>query len=156
MTRLFRAADNGTYDADLGEFVSDSHVHLAAVIHDYKPTLSLMYIPKKDQTGFEKPWVIVERDPRFGEHIIRYLSNEEMQNPASVLAWLFDGDQDKQDAKSILQRIENEATAQKLLDLKRQEEEIADMADHMQFYLTGGREKRHTIQYAKGQKVERG
>ena len=156
MTHLFATAEGGTYDSELGEFISDAHVHLAAVIHDYKPTLSLVYIPKKDQTGFEKPWAIVERDFRFGENIIRYLSTEEMQNPASILAWLFEGDQDKQGTKSVLQTIENHARAQQLLDLKKQEEELEDMIDHMEFYTSGGRDKKHTIQHAKGVKVERG
>lgn len=155
MTHLF-ATEGGTYDPELGEFISDVHVHLAAVIHDYKPTLSLVYVPKKDQTGFEKPWAIIERDPRFGEHIIRYLSAEDMKNPSAVLAWLFNGDQDKNDPKSILQRIENEATAQKLLELKRQQEELDDMAEHMQFYLTGGRNRLHSIRHGSGVTVQRG
>lgn len=155
MVHLF-AAEGGTYDPDLGEFVSDVHVHLAAIIHDYKPTFSLVYIPKKDQSGFEKPWAIVERDPRFGEHIIRYLSVEEMKNPAAVLAWLFEGDQDKQGTNTVLQRIENQARAQQLLELKRREDEIDDEIEHLDFYLSGGRQKLHTIQHAKGVKVERG
>jgi hypothetical protein len=155
MTQLF-GTQGTTYDSDLGEFVSDSHVHLAAVIHDFNPDMSLVYIPKKDQTGFEKPWAIVERSLHFGEHIIRYLDNEEMKNPAAVLAWLFEGSQRHNDTRDILARIEREATAQKLLDLKRQEEELEDMADHMQFYLTGGRDKLHTIRHGGGVTVERG
>jgi len=155
MVHLF-AAEGGTYDPELGEFISDTHVHLAAIIHDYKPTLHLVYIPKKDQSGFEKPWAIVERDERFGEHIIRYLSTEEMQNPAAILAWLFEGDQDKQGTANVLQRIENQARAQQLLELKRQEETLEDMAEHMGFYITGGREKKHTSKFDKHTKVERG
>lgn len=155
MTKLF-GVNAGTYDPELGEFISDSHVHLAAVIHDYKPTLSLVYIPKKDQTAFDKPWAIIEKDPRFGESIIRYLSDAEMQSPSAVLAWLFNGDQDKQGTINVLQRIENEATAQKLLDLKRQEDELEDAIDHMQFYLSGGREKKHTLRMGKGKTIERG
>lgn len=155
MTQLF-GTQGMTYDSELGEFISDSHVHLAAVINDFNPDLHLVYIPKKDQTAFEKPWAIVERSLHFGEHIIRYLSDEEMKNPSAVLAWLFNGDQRHNDTKSILQRIENEATAQQLLDLKRREEELEDVADHMGFYLTGGRERKHTIQYDKTTKVARG
>lgn len=155
MVKLF-AAEGGTYDPEMGEFVSDTHVHLAAIINDYKPTFWLVHIPKKSQTGFEKPWAIVERDPRFGESIIRYISDEEMKNPAAILAWLFEGDQDKQGTKSVLQRIENQVRAQQLLDLKRQEDELEDQIDHLDFYLSGGRDKKHTIQYAKGVKVERG
>ena len=155
MTHLF-ATEGGTYDPELGEFVSDVHVHLAAVIHDYKPTLSLVYIPKKDQSGFEKPWAIVERDYRYGEHIIRYISSEEMKNPAAILAWLFEGDQDKQGTQNVLQRIENQARAQQLLDLKKKQEEIDDEIDHLDFFLSGGRDKLHTINYGNGIKIERG
>lgn len=155
MTTLFGAAA-GTYNSDIGEFISDDHVRLAAVIHDYKPTLSLAYIPQKDQTGLEKPWAIVEDDPRFGENVIRYLSNEEMKNTQAVLTWLFHGDQDKVGRTSILDRIDAEEKAKQLLELKRQEDELEDMADHMQFYLTGGREKKHTITMPDGTKVQRG
>src|SRR5688572_29215203 len=98
MVQLF-AKQGGTYDPELGEFITDAHVHLAAVIHDYKPTLRLVYVPKKDQTGFEKPWAIIEADPRFNtETIICYISHEEMNNPSAILAWLFNGDQDRHGA----------------------------------------------------------
>jgi len=156
MTQLF-AAEGGTYNPELGEFVNDVHVHLAAIIHDYKPTLSLVYIPKKDQSGFEKPWAIVEKDPRFQkESIIRYISTEEMKNPAAIPAWLFEGDQDKHGKNHVLERIENQVRAQQLLELKRQEEELEDMIDHVEFFVSGGREKLHTIRFDKHTKVERG
>jgi hypothetical protein len=155
MTILF-GQGAGTWNSELGEFISDDHVRLARVIHDYKPTLSLVYIPKKDQTGMEKPWAIVENDPRFPSSIIRYLSNEDMQNPQAILAWIVQGDMDRVGRKTLLDRIETEATAARLLELARQQDELDDMADHFQFYLTGGREKKHTLNMGNGKKVERG
>lgn len=156
MVHLFQSTEGGIYDPEMGEFISDVHVHLAAIIHDYKPTLWLVHIPKKAQTGFEKPWAIIERDPRFDEHVIRYLSDEEMRNPRAILAWLFAGDQDKQGAQAILERLEKEALAQQLLDNKAKQEQLADELDHIEFYTSGGRNHLHTIQYAKGVKVPRG
>ncbi len=146
----------GTYDPEFGEFISDEHVRLAAVIHDYKPTLSLVFIPKKDRGADDtKPYAIVEKDPRFGEHIIRYLSVDEMRRPTEVLGWLFMGDQDKHGSRSILERFDKEEAARQLLELKRQEDELADVADHFQFYLTGGRQRLNTIRHNKKTKVNR-
>ena len=155
MTILF-GQNAGTYDPTFGEFISDNHIRLAAVLHDYKPTLSLVFIPKKDRAdGDSKPYAILERDPRFGEHIIRYLSEDEMRRPEEILAWVFAGDQDKQSTSTILDRLDKEATAKQLLDLKQQQDDIEDASDHMSFYLSGGRQKLNYIRYNKHEKVNR-
>ena len=84
------------YNSDLGEFISEAHAHLAQVLHDYKPTLSLIYIPKKDRDETDtKPWAILDSPANLAPHIIRYMSDAEMQKPAEILAWIFEGDLDK-------------------------------------------------------------
>ena len=132
-------------------------MHLAQVLKDLKPTYNLVYIPVKDRTTPEekqKPWAILDRPDNLPEYVVRYLSEEEMKQPHKVLAWLFDGDIVRHGAENVLKRIEAEENAKKLLDFKRQEEELEDRIDYADFLFTGGRDKKHTISH-NGKKFER-
>lgn len=122
------------YNSDLGEFISEAHAHLAQVLNDYKPTLSLVYIPKKDRSADDtKPWAILDSPANLPPHIIRYMSDAEMQNPAEILAWIFEGDLSKHRPDDVFARMEAKRAAQELMDLKRQEEELADHMDLIDF-----------------------
>lgn len=122
------------WNSDLGEFVSDAHSHLAAVLQDYKPTLSLVYIPKKDRDATDtKPWAILDSPANMPTHIIRYLSDVEMQNPSEILAWIFEGDLNKHRPDDIFARMETKRMAHELLNLKQQEEELAYHKDLIAF-----------------------
>lgn len=122
------------YNSDLGEFVSEAHSHLAQVLNDYKPTLSLVYIPKKDRTADDtKPWAILDSPANMAPHIIRYLTDAEMAKPAEVLAWIFEGDLDKHRPDDVFARMEAKRAAQELMDLKKQEEELADHMELIDF-----------------------
>jgi hypothetical protein len=146
MVTLFGSAT--VYDSDLGEFVSDDHVRLARVINDYKPTLSLTYIPRKDRDASDtKPWAIVERDERFGEHVIRYLSDDEMRRPNEVLAWVFAGDQDKHGREELIRRFDLEHAAEQALSMQRDLDEREDLRDKMAFFASGGNDHKHYIKH---------
>jgi hypothetical protein len=153
----FLGQSPNVYNPDLGEFVREDHMHLAQVLKDLKPTYNLVYIPVKDRTTPEekqKPWAILDRPDNLSEYVVRYLSEEEMKQPHKVLAWLFDGDIVRHGAENVLKRIEAEENAKKLLDFKRQEEELEDRIDYADFLFTGGRDKKHTISH-NGKKFER-
>lgn len=148
MTVLFNAPGVQTYDSALGEFINDDHVRLARVISDYKPTWSLEYVPRKDRDATDsKPWRIVERDPRFGLHVLRYLSDEEMKRPNEVLAWLFAGDQDKHDRRDIIARFDLEDRAARLLEMQKDLDEREDLKDKMMFLASGGRNHLHSMKF---------
>lgn len=128
------AHSSQVWNSDLGEFVSDAHVHLAQVLNDYKPTFSLVYIPKKDRDADDtKPWAILDSPANMPAHIVRYLSDAEMQRPAEVLAWIFEGDLDKHRPDDVFARMEAKRAAEELLNLKKQEEELADHMDLIEF-----------------------
>jgi len=145
------------YNSDLGEFVRDDHVRFAEILKDLKPTYSLVYIPQKDRSTPEehqKPWAILDKPDSLQEYIVRYLSEEEMKEPHKILAWLFDGDLTRHGANNVLKRIEAEENAKQLLELKRQEDELEDRMEIAEFFVTGGRDKKHTFTY-NGKKFER-
>lgn len=131
-TTLHQTAN--VWNSDLGEFVSDAHMHLAQVLQDYKPTLSLVYIPIKDREADDtKPWAILDSPANMPPHIIRYLSDIEMQKPAEVLAWIFEGDLDKHRPDDVFARMEAKRAAEELMNLKKQEEELADHYELISF-----------------------
>lgn len=147
-----------SWSSELGEFISDDHARLAAILHDYKPTLSLIYIPKKDRTTHAervKPWAIMDSPAYLPPHIIRFLSDEEMKNPNEILRWIFLGDLEKNRPKDVLARIEAEIAADQLMELKRREDELEDRIDHVAFLASGGREKKHTLNLGNGRKMDR-
>lgn len=122
------------WNSDLGEFISDAHAHLAQVLQDYKPTLSLVYIPVKDRDETDtKPWAILDSPANMAPHIIRYMSDEEMQKPSEVLAWIFEGDLTKHRPDDVFARMEAKRAAEELMNLKKQEEELADHMELIEF-----------------------
>lgn len=128
------AHSSQVWNSDLGEFVSDAHVHLAQVLNDYKPTFSLVYIPKADRDADDtKPWAILDSPANMPAHIVRYLSDAEMQRPAEVLAWIFEGDLTKHRPDDVFARMEVKRQAEELMNLKKQEEELADHYDLIEF-----------------------
>jgi len=145
------------FNSDLGEFIREDHARFAEILQDFKPTYSLVYIPQKDRKTPEekqKPWAIVDRPDNVQEYVVRFLSEEEMKEPHKILAWLFDGDIVRHGAENVLKRIEAEETAKKLLELKRQEDELEDRIEFGAFIATGGRDKKHTFTH-NGRKFER-
>jgi hypothetical protein len=145
-----------SWNSDLNEFISDSHAHLAAILHDYKPTFSLVYIPKNARSASDtKPWAILDSPDNLPEHIIRYLSDEDMKDPAAILKWVFLGDLARHGNKNVMARMEAEQAAEDLLNFKRQEEELEDRIDHMAFLVSGGRERKNRVQIGRGEWVNR-
>ena len=145
------------YNSDLGEFVRDDHMRFAEILQDLKPTYSLVYIPVKDRKTPEehqKPWAILDKPDNLPEYIVRYMSEEEMKEQHKILAWLFDGDIVRHGADNVLRRIEAEEQAKQLLELKRREDELEDRIEIAEFFVSGGRDKKHTFTY-NGKKYNR-
>jgi hypothetical protein len=145
------------YNAELGEFVSDDHQRFAQVLKDLKPTYNLVYIPQKDRTtpeDHQKPWAILDKPDNQREYIVRTMSDEEMKEPHKILAWLFDGDIVRHGAENVLKRIEAEENAKQLMELKRQDDDLEDRIEIIEFLASGGRDKKHTVTY-NGKKFSR-
>lgn len=131
-TSLSKSAQ--VWNSDLGEFIDERHAHLAQILNDYKPTLSLVYIPVKERDVTDtKPWAILDSPANLAPHIIRYLSDAEMADPAAVLAWIFEGDLSKHRPDDVFARMEAKRAAEELMNLKKQEEELGDAMELFEF-----------------------
>lgn len=148
------ATSGQVWNSERGEFISQEHARLASVLHDYNPNLSLVYVPAKERTAADtKPFAILESRPGFAPQIIRYLTELEMRDPKAVLAWVFNGDTARHGVRNIMSRIDNEVAAEKLLTLKRQEDDYEDRIELVAFLSSGGRNKLHTVKH-NGRKFE--
>jgi hypothetical protein len=131
-TSLNRSAT--VWNSDLGEFINEKHAHLAQVLQDYKNTLSLVYIPKQQRDATDtKPWAILDSPANMAPHIVRYLTDKEMEDQAAVLTWIFEGDLSKHRPDDVFAKMEAKRAAEELMNLKKQEEDLADYLDLFEF-----------------------
>src|SRR5262245_9595773 len=136
-TNLGQAA--GTWSSEDGAFISESHARLAEALHDYKPYLSLVWIPPKDRDATDtKPFAILDSSPGQAPYIVRYLSEHEMADPTSILAWVFEGDLSKHRPVDVLKRMELRESAEQLLQMKQQMDAAQDQQEFVE-YAVGNR-----------------
>lgn len=151
-THLSQSA--GVWDSTSGAFINAKMQRMAEILVDYNPHFSLVWVPPKDRDATDvKPYAILDSSPGNPPYIVRYLTELEMNDPAAVLAWVFDGDTSKHGRDDILQKMQNRENAEALLNLKQQEEESMDRQEHIAFYAGGGRDKKNFIR--EGQAVFR-
>lgn len=151
--QVLSAFGAGVWDAERGEFISDAHRRLAEIVNDYNPALFVAYIPRGETTALP-PFAILERKQGREPVVIRYISAEQMQDPKSILTWLFEGDLIRHGMKNVLARVEIAEMAERALQLKQWEDEAVQREEQIAFFASGGRNKLHTIRH-NGKKTER-
>jgi hypothetical protein len=120
----------GVWNSEAGAFISSKHQHLAEILHDYNPYFSLVWIPPKDRDATDtKPFAILNSSPGRQPAIIRYLSEREMDDPAAILAWVFEGDTVRHGTGNVFANLEKKRAAQELLDMKKREDELEDIIE---------------------------
>jgi hypothetical protein len=129
------------WNPELGCFISSSHQRVAELINEYNPYFSLVFIPPANRDATDtKPYAILDSSPARPPYVMRYLSLAEMENPAEIIEWIFNGDQSKHRPVDIFQKMLNREAAEKLLELKKREEEYADAHEFAEFAF-GSRSK---------------
>lgn len=135
-----------TWNSEFGAFISDAHVHLAGVLHDYNRNFELQFIPPKDRGATDtKPWRIVDNTPGVKSYVMRWLSDEEMKDTNAILAWIFEGDMSKHRPVDVFDRMQAKERADELLKLKKREEELEDISDFGDFVF--GSRSPHTFKH---------
>lgn len=136
--------DAPVYDTTYGEFVSAKHARFAEVLHDYNPYFSLVFIPssQRDETDTH-PFAILDSSPAKPRHIIKHISEREMDNPEEILAWIFEGDLSKHSLNAVIDRALLKKQAAELLQLKRDQDLAAERQELAAALIQGGRDKKH-------------
>lgn len=143
----------GVYSSEHGQILDANAIRFAQIINDYNPYFSLEFIPERERNG-EAAYRVIDRTPAFKPNVVRYVTHEEMQQPQKVLAAIWKGDQRYHSAESILNDMDLESRAARLLELKKQEEAALENEEIVAFYIGGGRDKRHYLRHGK-HKIER-
>jgi hypothetical protein len=146
------------WNAALGEFINEDHSRMQQMLQDYAPgRYQLVYVPaNKRETAFDeaRPYAILERQRAGGFEPIRHLSERDMQDPAGVLAWLFNGDLARHRPEDVFKRIELEEKLRTDLIQRRHADQAAERMDYAAFLAKGGRDKKHTVQLRSGGKFQ--
>lgn len=128
---------------DDGNWVNQKFEDLARILQEYDPNLELGWIPPDKRTTDEKyPFAILEnRDGK--KYIVTYVS--ESQEPYQVLGHIISIDNRNE---IIINRLEAEDAARKLLDQQKFNDSLAEGHEKATFliasplhYLTMGRDK---------------
>lgn len=136
------------WNSERREFISQQHMDIATIIHDYNPYFSLVYVPENSRDASDtKPFAILDSTPGNPPYIMRYLSELEMRDPKEIITWIFMGDQKHHSRASIIQRMEAEEAADRALKLSREQEEIDDQIDLITQVAIGGRDGKHFFRH---------
>lgn len=136
--------DAPIYSHEFGGFLSSKAARLQEILQDYNPYISLVFIPPKDRSADDvHPFALLDSSPWREPYIIRHITEAEVEDPAKILAWLFEGDLSKHSVVSVMakQRLAEEAA--KLVDLKRQEDDRLERMELAAALATGGRDKKN-------------
>ena len=136
----------GVYSPEYGQVLDGNAMRLAQILADYNPYFRLEFIPERDRSG-EAPYRVVNTTPGIPMTVVRYITHEEMSAPQKVLAAIWAGDAGRRDANDILLEMELEETAARMLQLKQQEEKALEAEELVAFYVSGGRDRKHYLNF---------
>jgi hypothetical protein len=109
----------GGYEIDdQGHWLSQDHLRIAEIIHDYNPTLRLAWIPPENRLvdDTELPFAVM-CDPANGapSYVVFQLREDEVDH--RVLERIFESDTHRTD---VLSRLERQETARQLIKMKEE------------------------------------
>jgi hypothetical protein len=107
-----------------GQALSAEHCRIAEIIQDYDPTLELVWIPPNQRVGETHPFAVQHSPVNAEPYIVFKLRENEVDH--RVIARLFAGDNDK---NNVVATVEEMEAAQRLVQLKAEEETRAEQAE---------------------------
>lgn len=109
-----------------GRFVSQKWMFLAEMLQDYNSNLELRWIPTelRSPEDRDKPYMVVSRDKQGKEYVVLYAS--ELDQPEEIMTRIINSDMKH---GNVLDRMEVRNNVQKLFELRKQEEELAERED---------------------------
>lgn len=143
--QTFQTGDARIYDSRVRDFISDKHRRFAEILHDYNPTLSLEFVPSMDRDETDTKPFRIKETPTDGRapHVVRYLTEREMDDPIQVLEWIWEGDFRKHSPDAVFNRLEARRIAQELMEEKRLEDEREARVDLLSNLVSGGKDGLH-------------
>ena len=94
-----------------------------------------------------KPFRIVSKEPGKPSHVVKDLSETELDNPQEILAWLFEGDVRKHRPDDIFAQMEAKRIAAEVWAQKQEDDEREDRRDLLQQIVRGGRDRKNYFRH---------
>lgn len=135
-------------DPESGYFLSDKHRHIAEILKDYNPDLSLVWIPNDKRTAADagKEFAVMHR--RAGkDYVVFYIDKNQLDE--RVLHRVIESDMSRND---ILSRLQVQETVAEMMRLKQQEEISAERRDKVATIL---RSPLHTFRAESGRIIHK-
>lgn len=117
-----------------GQFVSQEHLHIAEILNDYEPTLSLAWIPSDKRAPGEQPFAVVHRPLGGPEYVVFYAD----QCDHRILQRVFSMDSSK---TNVLSNLESNNAALELIKQKKQMEDMEEANALRESILTSPQSK---------------
>lgn len=125
-------------------FLPAPAARLADVLHDYNPYIQLVFIPPRDRSETDVyPYALQDTSPWRPPNIIKHLTEREVEDPASVLAWLFEGDLSKHSLVDIMDRVKLKEQAERLVKIQEEEDRRQERIELSAALIQGGIDKKH-------------
>ena len=148
MTSPAFTGNSHVWSSEVGEFISTKHQRFAEILNDYDPDFFLVYVPKRDRDqGDTKPFRIVSKAPGRPSHVIRDISEAELENPQAILEWLFEGDVRKHRPDDIFAQMEAKRIAAEVWTQKQEDDEREDRRELLQQIVRGGRDRKNYFRH---------
>lgn len=131
------------YDPEFG-FLPSKVARLQEILHDYNPFLSVVFIPPRERTETDVfPYGILDSSPAHASYLVKHLTEQEMERPEEVLAWLFEGDLSKHRSIDVQDRLRLKQDAERLLKIKEQEDARQERLELSTALISGGVDGKH-------------
>jgi hypothetical protein len=131
------------------------------ILEQYDPgRYELQYVPEGDRqeaslTEIVHPFRLLERTPEKGEAVIRWITADEMRNPAKILEWIFEGDFRKHRPSEVYDKITYARKADELMKLAKQRDDAQARQDMTAFLVKGGRDRKNRVQLGRNRYFDR-
>lgn len=129
-------------------YVGEKLDTLRRILQMYSPTFDVLYNPEGRRVGDRIcNFAILESPPGVEPYIIRYLTEQDIDDPVSIRDWVAGGDLRRHRPQDVLARIEMEEQI-KIQEKRRiAAERQQEQADFAATVVRGGSNKLHTFKH---------
>jgi hypothetical protein len=111
----------------VGHFASREHQRVAEILHDYDPSLSLVFVPADQRDGCDDfPYAVLCTQDGRAPYIVRRVRAEDMNE--KLLSWIFYNDQTHGDPVASIDAAQEAIKLKRTMDLEDAKQAQYDFA----------------------------
>lgn len=131
------------------EFISPKHEHFDALLNDYDPIYTCIFVPAehRERDLSEFAYAIVSTPQNQPPYVVRWLTDEMLNQPEKILAWLWGGDPKRHSPASILERLDAEEKFKRASKMRAEAEVREEVIDLTTAVVRGGRDRKNYFRH---------